>query len=60
MSEVFDDLCEQRAIPATVEAAREVVAQRVIGLARNGELDPERLRKAALKIIGVPRRVTGL
>jgi len=34
MSEVFDGLCEQLAIPATAEAAREVVAQRVIGLAR--------------------------
>ena len=34
MSQAFDELCEQLAIPPTAEAAREVVAQRVIGLAR--------------------------
>jgi len=60
MSQVFDEIFEQLAIPPTAKEAGEVIAQRVIGLAREGERDPERLRKAALTIMGGPRRVTGL
>jgi hypothetical protein len=59
MSSAFDEICERLDIPATAEAAREIIAD-LIKLARNGEHDPERLRDAALKIMGVPSRVTGL
>jgi len=60
MSQVFDEICQELAIPATAEAEREVIAERVIGVARKGERNPERLRKAALKNIGMPPRFTGL
>jgi hypothetical protein len=60
MSMAFDEICERLVIPPTAEAAREVVAHRVLELARKGEHDPNRLRDAVLKIIGVPARVSGL
>jgi hypothetical protein len=60
MSLAFDEVCERLAIPATAHAAREVIALRIIGLARDGEHDPEGMRDAVLKIIGVPARATGL
>jgi hypothetical protein len=60
MSLAFDEICERLLVPETAAAAREVVALRIIELARSGERDPHRLRDAVLKIIGVPSRVTGL
>jgi hypothetical protein len=60
MSLAFDEICERLAITPTSEAAREVVAHRVLEFAGKGERDPNRLRDAVLKSIGVPSRVTGL
>jgi hypothetical protein len=52
MSSAFDEVCERLAIPETADAPREMVAFRIVELARKGERDPERLRDEALRTIG--------
>jgi hypothetical protein len=52
MSLAFDQVCERLAIPETADAPRDMVARRLVELARRGERDPERLRDEALKSIG--------
>jgi hypothetical protein len=52
MSWAFDEVCERLAIQETADAPREMVALRIVELARKGERDPERLRDKALKSIG--------
>jgi hypothetical protein len=52
MSSAFDEVCERLAIPEAADAPREIVALRIVELARKGERDPERLRDEALKSIG--------
>jgi hypothetical protein len=52
MSWAFDAVCERLAIPERAEAPREIVALRIVELARKGERDPKRLRDQALKTIG--------
>jgi hypothetical protein len=48
MSEAFEAACKELS-NAGQQMAREKIAGRVIAAARFGELDPVRLRKAALK-----------
>jgi hypothetical protein len=52
MSWAFDAVCERLAIPETADAPREMVALRIVELARKGERDPQRLRDKAIKSIG--------
>jgi hypothetical protein len=52
MSLAFDEVCERLSIAETADAAREMVASRIVELARQGERDPERLRDEALKSVG--------
>ena len=40
MSWAFDAVCERLAIPETADAPREMVALRIVELARKGERDP--------------------
>jgi hypothetical protein len=47
MSEAFEAACKE--LNAGQQMARERIAESVIAAARLGELDPVRLRKAALK-----------
>ena len=51
MSCAFDAVCERLAIPETADAPREIVALRIVELARTGERDPKRLRDKALKVL---------
>ena len=51
MSWAFDAVCERLAIPERAEAPREIVALRIVELARTGERDPKRLRDKALKVL---------
>ena len=48
MSEAFDAACKELRDTGQPEIVREVIAQRIIELAKTGELDPLRLREAAL------------
>ena len=48
MSEAFDAACKELHDTGQPEIVREVIAGRIIELARTGELDPVRLREAAL------------
>jgi hypothetical protein len=52
MSLAFDEVCERLSIAETADAAREMVASRIVELARKGERNPEHLRDEALKSIG--------
>jgi len=51
MCEAFDAACKELHDTGKAEMIREVVAQRIIAAARRGELDPVRLRTAALSWI---------
>ena len=51
MGEAFDAACEELHDTCRGEMIREVVARRIIAAARRGELDPVRLRTAALSWI---------
>ena len=56
MSVALDDICEALKIENT-NPAREVIAERIIGLARNGELSPTLLRERVLKEAGISENV---
>ena len=49
MNEAFDAACKELGDTGQPEAAREVIAGRIIAAARLGERDPVRLREAALR-----------
>ena len=51
MGEAFDAACRELHHTGRAEMIREVVARRIIAAARRGELDPVRLRTAALSWI---------
>jgi hypothetical protein len=48
MSLAFDDVCRALNVPLTDNQAREVIATRIIDLARRGEHRPTRLRDRVL------------
>jgi hypothetical protein len=48
MSEAFDAACQELHDRGQPEIVREVIAERIIQRATEGELDPVRLREAAL------------
>jgi hypothetical protein len=45
----FDDICRDMNLANTANAAREIVAARVIDLAREGVVDPKILRERVLR-----------
>ena len=52
MGEAFDAACKELHDSGEPKVRREVIARRIIATARKGELDPVRLRAAALN--GLP------
>ena len=52
MSEAFDAACEELRDVPDLQLVRKLLAQRIIAAVRKGELDPVRLRTAALS--GLP------
>ena len=50
MGEAFDTACKELCDVGQLQMVRKVVAQRIIAAARRGELDPVRLRTAALSL----------
>jgi hypothetical protein len=52
MGEAFDAACEELCDVGQLQMVRKIVAHRIIAAARKGELDPIRLRAAALS--GLP------
>ena len=48
MSEAFDAACKELRDTGQPEVVLEVIAERIMELAKTGELDPVRLREAAL------------
>jgi hypothetical protein len=52
MGEAFEAACKELREVSQLQMVRKVVAQRIIAAARKGELDPVRLRAAALN--GLP------
>ena len=49
MGEVFDRICQMPVAQAMPKVAKEVIANRIIGAAHNGERDPDRLRAIGLQ-----------
>ena len=56
MSTALDDVCNMLDLPAD-GPAREVMALRIIDLARAGERDPARLRERVIREAGMAHRV---
>jgi len=54
----FDDICREMDLPATATVAREVVATRVIDLAREGLIDPARLKDRVLHEVHIALQVS--
>jgi hypothetical protein len=52
MSVAFDDVCRALNVPHTANGPREVIAKRIIELARRGERDPGRLRDRVITDAG--------
>jgi hypothetical protein len=52
IGEAFDTACEELCDVGRLQMVRRLIAQRIIAAARKGELDPVRLRAAALS--GLP------
>lgn len=48
MSVAFEDVCKALGLPETATGARQLVATRIIELARRGEHNPDRLRNTVL------------
>jgi hypothetical protein len=48
LAEAFDQVCASMNIPATADHEREVIATRIIDLAREGVLDPQLLKQRVL------------
>ena len=54
----FDDICVEMNLPVTATVAREVVATRVIDLAREGLIDPTLLTGRVLHEVRMARRLS--
>jgi len=52
MSMALDDVCKSLGVPAHNQSAKEVIAARIIELARRGERNPTRLRDRVLHEAG--------
>lgn len=52
MSMALDDVCNALNLPDSARGAKEVIAERIIMLARQGERSPTRLRDRVLKESG--------
>jgi hypothetical protein len=59
MSMALDDVCEALNITDGQKAAREVIAQRIIALAQQGERSPTRLRDRVLRDSGFSDEANG-
>ncbi len=55
MTEAFDAACRELHDTGQPHVVREVLAQRIIAAASNGERDPERLLEAALRGLAIKR-----
>ncbi len=53
MGEAFDSACKELHDKGQPEIVYEVIAKRIIDVARKGERDPVRLRKAGLTALGL-------
>ena len=53
MGEAFDKACKSLRSFGTACIVREIIAKRIIAVARNGERDPARLRDQALLALGI-------
>jgi hypothetical protein len=52
MSMALDDVCKALSVTHSAKVAREVIAERIINLARRGERSPTRLRDRVLQEFG--------
>jgi hypothetical protein len=59
MSMAFDDVCKMLNLTDGAKAAREVIAERIIELARRGERSPTRLRDRVLQESGLADGLNG-
>ena len=53
----FDEACRALFVPDNAKTVREAIAEKIIEHARCGERDPDRLRDAVLRQIGVADRL---
>jgi hypothetical protein len=53
MGEAFEAACKQLHVARELEVLRQIIAERIVAAARRGELDPVRLRTAALSGLSV-------
>jgi len=53
-----DDICREMDLPATATVAREVIATRVIDLAREGLIDPAHLKGRVLHEVRLVQQVS--
>jgi hypothetical protein len=53
----FDDICREMDLPIAAIVAREVVATRVIDLARDGLIDPAQLKERVLHEVSLAHHV---
>jgi len=53
MGEAFDRACKSLRNSGSVGTVREIIAQRIIAAAKNGERDPARLQEQALVPFGI-------
>ncbi len=56
MGEAFDAACEELHCTSPLEVVREFIAALIVAAARRGELDPVRLRMAALAGFAIAQR----
>jgi hypothetical protein len=57
MGAAFDEVCRALFVPDKAKTVREAIAEKIIEHARCGERDPDRLRGAVLRHIGVADRL---
>ena len=53
----FDEICREMDLPTTATVAREVVATRIIDLAREGLIDPTLFKRRVLHEVRLARHV---
>ena len=53
MGEAFDKACKSLRSFGTACTVREIIAKRIVAVARNGERDPARLHEQALLALGI-------
>jgi hypothetical protein len=56
MGIAFEGVCRALFVPYNAKTVRQAIAEKIIDHARGGERDPDRLRDAVLKRIGLPDR----